>query len=123
MPIYRVEWPTKPNGDREVSLVKARNTDELVDMIDQVGNPGAVKVSQFRDDFFLSFKIPNGYGYDDEGYPLDDELEIEPKIEGCDANEDLMLSLEDSTKKTIDLGSEIKRYILDITLPEIEGEQ
>ena len=123
MPIYRVEWPTMSNGDREVSLVKARNTDELVDILDQVGDPGAAKVSQFRDDFFLSFKIPKGYGYDEEGYPLDDELEIEPKIEGCDANEDLMLSLEGSAKTTIELGCEIKRYILDITLPEIEGEQ
>ena len=53
MPIYLVRWP-----DLSASLVRARHEDNLIDILDQVGNPDGCEWSVYPGPLFIDFRLP-----------------------------------------------------------------
>jgi hypothetical protein len=53
MPIYLVRWP-----DLSASLVRARDEEDLVDVLDQVANPDGCEWSVYEGPLFVDFRLP-----------------------------------------------------------------
>ena len=53
MPIYLVRWP-----DLSAALVKAGSEEDLVEILDEVGNPDGCTWSVYRGPLFLEFSLP-----------------------------------------------------------------
>ena len=53
MPIYIVRWP-----DLTASLVRARDEDDLLDILDQVENPDGCEWSEYEGPLFIDFRLP-----------------------------------------------------------------
>jgi hypothetical protein len=53
MPVYLVRWP-----DLCASLVRARDEDDLVDILDQVANPDGCEWSVYEGPLFIDFRLP-----------------------------------------------------------------
>jgi hypothetical protein len=53
MPIYLVRWP-----DLSASLVRAREEDELIEILDQVGNADGCEWSVYKGPLFIDFRLP-----------------------------------------------------------------
>ena len=69
MPIYLVRWP-----DLSASLVRARHED-LVDTLDQVGNPDECEWSVYEGPLFIDFRLPAEWRIEEErpGEPVTPE--------------------------------------------------
>ena len=57
MPIYLVRWP-----DLSASLVRARNEADLIDTLDQVGNPDGCEWSRYEGPLFIDVRLPAAWG-------------------------------------------------------------
>lgn len=53
MPIYLVRWPTL-----SASLVRARNQEELLDILDEVADPGACTFKVYQGPIWVDFDLP-----------------------------------------------------------------
>src|SRR3989442_11196445 len=62
MPIYLVRWP-----DLSASLVQAQGEDELLDILDQVGNPDDCEWSIYNGPLFIDFRLPVEWSIQDDG--------------------------------------------------------
>src|SRR5438067_10243798 len=60
MPIYLVRWP-----DLSASLVRARDEDDLIDTLDQVGNPEGCEWSVYKGPLFVDFRLPAAWRIQD----------------------------------------------------------
>ena len=53
MPIYIVRWP-----ELCASLIKAKNEEDLIDKLDEVGDPGGCTWSEYQGPIWIEFDIP-----------------------------------------------------------------
>ena len=53
MPLYVVRWPAF-----NVSLVRARNEEELLDILDEVADPGACRWAVYKGPVFIDLDLP-----------------------------------------------------------------
>ena len=58
--IYLVRWP-----DLSASLVRARDEDDLIDTLDQVGNPEGCEWSVYKGPLFVDFRLPAAWRIQD----------------------------------------------------------
>ena len=70
MPIYLVRWP-----DLSASLVRARDEDDLIDILDQVANPDGCEWAVYEGPLFIDFQLPAEWRIEDErpGEPVTPE--------------------------------------------------
>ena len=61
MPIYLVRWP-----DLSASLVRARHEADLIDILDQVGNPDGCEWSDYEGPLFIDFRLPAAWRVEEE---------------------------------------------------------
>lgn len=61
MPIYIVRWP-----DLSASLVRAEGEDDLLDILDQVGNPDDCEWSVYNGPLFIDFLLPVEWSIQDD---------------------------------------------------------
>jgi len=74
MPIYMVRWP-----GLSVSLIRARNEEELADIIDEVSDPGGCKWNVYKGPLWLDLSVPVKFipQYRDDSRPLTmDEFDL-----------------------------------------------
>ena len=65
MPIYRAEWPTEDANRKHVAVIRARNIDQVFDMIDMVEDPSLVKVKRLHGNFLFKMDIERIYHPDE----------------------------------------------------------
>lgn len=103
MPLYVVRWPAF-----NVSLVRARNEEELIDTLDEVCDPGACRWAVYKGPVFIDFDLPVKPKWDEDApSPLNDAgVELEG-VEDLETDGDIFnLSVPDG-----DAASEMKRAI------------
>jgi hypothetical protein len=61
MPIYLIRWP-----DLSASLVRARDEDDLIDILDQVANPDGCEWAVYEGPLFIDFRLPAQWQIEDE---------------------------------------------------------
>ena len=90
MPIYLVRWP-----DLSASLVRARDEDDLTDILDQVANPDGCEWSIYEGPLFIDFRLPAAWRIEDErpGEPVAPEQVVVGDV-GRLATEDVVDALE-----------------------------
>ena len=62
MPIYLVRWP-----NLSAALVKAGSEDELIEILDEVGNPDGCTWSPYSGPLFLDFSLPAKFSVKERG--------------------------------------------------------
>lgn len=84
MPLYLVRWP----NILSVSVVKARNKVDLMDILDEVGDPMGCKIKEYRGPVFLSFDL-NVKCNPTDGFPksVEDVTEVEDGPEFVDSGD------------------------------------
>ncbi len=73
MPIYLVRWP-----GFSLSLVRARDEEELCDMLDEVADPGACRWTVYRGPLWFDLDLPLNFTRPDDGSipTTEDELKV-----------------------------------------------
>lgn len=103
MPLYVVRWPAF-----NVSLVRARNEEELLDILDEAADPGACRWAVYKGPVFIDLDLPVKPKWaEDAPSPLNEaEVELEG-VEDLEADGDLfIISVADG-----DTASEMKSAI------------
>ena len=99
MPLYLVRWPLL-----KASIIRARDETELVDKLDEVGDPGGCTWQVYRGPLWIDFDVPIEFApnYRDDRRPMSrDELGVRG-VEKLHTNQDWVQS-------TIPTGSDTAR--------------
>jgi hypothetical protein len=74
MPIYLVRWPAL-----RVSLIRASNEQHLVDILDEIGDPGGCRWMVYKGPLWFDLELPVNLNWDDhaKGPRTDADVQIE----------------------------------------------
>jgi len=112
MPIYIVRWPQLC-----ASLIKAKNEEDLIDKLDEVGDPGGCTWSEYQGPIWIDFDIPVKFVplLREKKRPMSmDEIDIEGVEELADSGIELSLSQPEG-----DTGNDMKHEIIKQAFPAV----
>lgn len=114
MPLYLVRWP-----NLDLALVKARNEDELIDILDEVDDPSCATWTEYRGPLYIGLKSPvtvNTSGPGEDGSPLGErKVEVEGIAEALETYWQFQLEPSDG-----DTAAEMHHRLVKQALPHIE---
>jgi hypothetical protein len=116
MPIYLVRWP-----DLSASLVRARDEEDLVAILDQVGNADGCEWSVYEGPLFIDFRLPVQWSIRDDRpeQPILPEQVVVGDI-GAMAREDLVGTVEVSLADGDD-GYATGEEVVRLAFPELQA--
>ena len=79
MPLYIVRWPSF-----NVSLVKARNEDELVDLLDEVADPAGCRWAVYRGPVWIDLDLPLDVQWDETKGERSPRTKDDAKVTGVE---------------------------------------